>query len=128
MASALKAAQQDRANLVGDPAYVDVPTERLTSKEHAAEWRERIDAGERISIPRRGPKEESSTIHLCVVDGEGNAARAPYNPSTTRKKLNRIASQEYSMCIDSFIRFLKFIRCSSVLASSHKALFGFKIE
>ena len=38
---AMKAAWADRAELVGDPAFVDVPVDELLSEERAAEWRRR---------------------------------------------------------------------------------------
>lgn len=102
VASAFKAAQQDRANLVGDPAYVNVPTERLTSKEHASQWRERIDAGERISIPRRGPKEESSTTHLCVVDSEGNAVSMTHSLASISGVVTPGLGFLYNSCMNCF--------------------------
>jgi len=102
VASAFKAAQQDRANLVGDPGHVDVPTEMLTSKEHAAQWRERIDAGERISIPRRGPAEGPSTTHLCVVDGEGNAVSMTHSLASISGVVTPGLGFLYNACMNCF--------------------------
>ena len=72
LAMAMRAAQADRARYVGDPAFVEVPTKMLTSKKRAAEWRERIEAGERIRVPK-WPMEPPSTTHVSVVDSAGNA-------------------------------------------------------
>jgi len=70
---AMKAAFTDRANFVGDPAFVDVPVEWLTSKERAMEWKKKIDNREPIKIPRWQPKEPSTTTHISTMDSQGNA-------------------------------------------------------
>jgi gamma-glutamyltranspeptidase/glutathione hydrolase len=49
---AMKAATADKDQFVGDPAFYDVPLERLTSKAHAADIAERIKAGERMNVER----------------------------------------------------------------------------
>jgi len=69
---AMKAAFADRNPYLADPAFVAVPTAWLTSKARAAEWRERIDAGEAISVSF-APKESPHTTHVSVVDAAGNA-------------------------------------------------------
>ena len=70
---AMKAATSDKDNFVGDPAFFDVPLERLTSRQHAADIAGRIRAGERMSVERLelppGPKD---TTHVAVVDKDGN--------------------------------------------------------
>ena len=48
VAMAMKAAFADRSRYLGDPAFGDVPVAWLVSKERAAWWRGRIDAGEEI--------------------------------------------------------------------------------
>jgi gamma-glutamyltranspeptidase/glutathione hydrolase len=68
----MRAAEADRARYVGDPDFVDVPTEMIISKERAAEWRHKISSNERIPLPK-WPQEPESTTHLCVVDEKGNA-------------------------------------------------------
>ena len=40
---------------VGDPRFVDVPLERLTSKEYAGEMATRIKSGEKTHVPRFNP-------------------------------------------------------------------------
>ena len=70
---AMKAATVDKEAFVGDPAFIDVPLERLTGKPHAAEIAERIQAGERIHVDRFNLQTESpDTTHIAVVDGAGN--------------------------------------------------------
>ena len=70
---AMKAATSDKDRFVGDPAFHDVPVDRLTSKAHAAEIATRIKAGERISVERLDlPPEPKDTTHVAVVDRHGN--------------------------------------------------------
>jgi gamma-glutamyltranspeptidase/glutathione hydrolase len=69
---AMKAATADKEAFVGDPAFIDVPVERLISKSYAAEVAERIQSGERIHVERYGPSEPPDTTHVAVVDGDGN--------------------------------------------------------
>jgi gamma-glutamyltranspeptidase/glutathione hydrolase len=70
---AMKAATSDKDRFVGDPAFYDVPVDRLTSKAHAAEIAARIKAGERISVERLDlPPEPKDTTHVAVVDRHGN--------------------------------------------------------
>jgi len=69
---AMKAATADKEAFVGDPQFVDVPIERLISKEHGAEISERIRSGERINVERFNPEEPPDTTHIAVIDGEGN--------------------------------------------------------
>jgi gamma-glutamyltranspeptidase / glutathione hydrolase len=89
---ALKLAFADREAYIGDPAFVDVPIERLLSDEYAAEQRRRIDARRAAAaLPEPGdagrPRERplvaagsgdggSDTSYLCVVDRWGNVFSA----------------------------------------------------
>jgi gamma-glutamyltranspeptidase/glutathione hydrolase len=73
LAEVLKIAFADRAAASGDPAYVNVPVERLTSKAYADERRRIID-------PNRAQKwgagvaqlESAHTTHLTAADAFGN--------------------------------------------------------
>jgi len=73
LAMAMRAAERDRAEYVGDPDFVPVPTKMLISKDRAEEWRKRIESGERIIVPKWVPEEPHSTTHVSVVDAAGNA-------------------------------------------------------
>jgi gamma-glutamyltranspeptidase/glutathione hydrolase len=72
VARAQIAAMIDRAECVGDPRFVDVPTERLISKCHAADWRTRLATGETIVAPRYQP-DGKTTTHLSVIDKHRNS-------------------------------------------------------
>jgi len=76
VAEAMKVATADKDGFVGDPAFVDVPLERLTSKDYAAQVAARIKSGERASVerlPEGGQAESANTTQISVVDGAGNA-------------------------------------------------------
>jgi gamma-glutamyltranspeptidase / glutathione hydrolase len=73
LAEVLKIAFADRAAASGDPDFVGVPVERLTSKDYASERRRAID-------PRRAQKwgagvaqlEGAHTTHMTAADAFGN--------------------------------------------------------
>src|SRR5436190_2161557 len=83
---ASKLAYADREQYYGDPAFVDVPLDRLLSKEYAAKRRKLIDPSEASAELRPGdapatqPKVvigdprvyTGDTNHVDVVDAEGN--------------------------------------------------------
>lgn len=70
---AMKIAAADRLAVTADPAFVDVPLERLTSKAYAQERAGDFD-------PERARKQEAriltnesaNTTHVTIADGEGN--------------------------------------------------------
>ncbi len=74
VSEAMKHATIDKDTRVGDPAFVEVPVEELTSREYAARLADRIARGERVHVERLGgPEEPRETTHISVVDGHGNA-------------------------------------------------------
>jgi gamma-glutamyltranspeptidase/glutathione hydrolase len=76
LARAMHLAFRERAERNGDPDLVDVPVERLVSKEHAAELRELIESG-RDTEGRQATGARAvpgHTTHVTVVDNAGNAA------------------------------------------------------
>jgi len=76
IAEAMKLAYGERARVVGDPDYVDVPVKKLISKDHAYELAALIDR-KRAAVFRLDHHHAvhggSGTSHLSVMDGEGNA-------------------------------------------------------
>ncbi|WP_315813492.1 gamma-glutamyltransferase [Bradyrhizobium sp. SZCCHNR2028] len=77
LAEALKIAFADRAVATADPAFVDVPVERLTSKAYAAERRAQIDMSRARSFALGlAPTESANTTHVTVADAEGNVVAA----------------------------------------------------
>ncbi len=73
VAEAMKVATADKEQFVGDPAFVDVPTQRLLSDAHASATAASIRAGDRHSVERLGMPEPSHTTQVAVIDASGNA-------------------------------------------------------
>jgi len=68
----MKAATADKEAFVGDPAFIDVPIEKLTGKNYAEAIAARIQQGERMQVQRFNPEEPADTTHVAVIDGAGN--------------------------------------------------------
>jgi gamma-glutamyltranspeptidase/glutathione hydrolase len=78
----MKRAYADRARFLGDPAFVDAPIARLTSKDYAARQRAGIDVNRATPwsdmLPLKQPHEGDNTTHFSVVDSHGNAVSNTY--------------------------------------------------
>lgn len=74
VSEAMKIATVDKDVHVGDPDFVDVPVEKLTSKDYAAERAARIKRGEKTHVPRFNPggSESKDTTHVSTADALGN--------------------------------------------------------
>lgn len=73
VSEAMKIATVDKDLYVGDPNFVDIPVDRLMSKEHACECADRIKRGEKMHVPRMKASETpKDTTHISVVDEHGN--------------------------------------------------------
>jgi len=75
LASAYQRAFIDRNSKLGDPAFVQVPLDRLTSKDYARALRRTIAPDRATPTPEleRRIAEGTHTTHYSVVDGSGNA-------------------------------------------------------
>jgi gamma-glutamyltranspeptidase / glutathione hydrolase len=73
IAEVLKIAFADRAAASGDPDYIKVPVERLTSKDYARERRDALDP-KRAQAWGAGVKqlESATTTHMTAADAFGN--------------------------------------------------------
>src|SRR6266513_379639 len=69
---AKKLAFADRDQYISDPDFVDVPVERLISKDYAAQQRARINLRRAAPNVAAGLEKDGDTMYLCVADGEGN--------------------------------------------------------
>ncbi len=83
MTEAMKLAYADRAEFLGDPAFVAVPVKGLTSKTYAEHLRAQIlrDVARPASEIRPGAPsafESDQTTHFSVVDRFGNAVANTY--------------------------------------------------
>ncbi len=74
LAEAMKLAFADLHAFAGDPAFVEVPLQRLLSAEYAARQRGRISMARAMSeVPAGRPKEpHGDTTTFVVADGAGN--------------------------------------------------------
>ncbi len=80
IAEALKHAFADRARSLGDPAFVKVLEDKLTSPAYAEKLAARISDDKVLKPEQYGDKDlappdaphDHGTSHLCVADGEGN--------------------------------------------------------
>ncbi len=82
MIEAMKRAYADRARYLGDPAFVDAPTQLLTDKAYAAKQRATIDLARATPWTdvrnAKQPHEGDNTTHYSVVDASGNAVSNTY--------------------------------------------------
>jgi gamma-glutamyltranspeptidase/glutathione hydrolase len=75
---AMRRAFADRALFFGDPDFVQIPLEALTSRAYAARQRANIDPlkatpSSTIAANRPAPTESDHTTHFTIVDAAGNA-------------------------------------------------------
>jgi gamma-glutamyltranspeptidase/glutathione hydrolase len=76
MVQAKQIAYHDRDSVLADPAFADVPVERLISKDYAHERRRLIDPARALrwdEVPSYGSL-AGDTVYVAAVDREGNAA------------------------------------------------------
>lgn len=76
LTEALKHAFADRAEFLGDPDYVPVPVDRLTSPEYAKSLAKKVKLD--LTLPpeaygRYMPSKDSGTTHFSIMDAQGNA-------------------------------------------------------
>lgn len=84
VAEAMKIATVDKDAKVGDPRFVEVPLEELTSKAYAEPLAARVRRGEKTSVPRfrAEPKESADTTHVVAVDETGTIATMTHTLGT----------------------------------------------
>ena len=73
MVEAKKIGFMDRNEIIADPEFVPVDTQRILSPEHIAMRRKQIDPAKAYNGPAGNTKEGSDTTYFIVADGEGNA-------------------------------------------------------
>ncbi|KAA8672872.1 gamma-glutamyltransferase [Pantoea dispersa] len=87
MAEAEKYAYADRSEYLGDPDFVKVPQQALTSKAYARTLAQQIDVNKArpsadIKPGKLAPYESNQTTHFSVVDKDGNAVAVTYTLNT----------------------------------------------
>jgi gamma-glutamyltranspeptidase/glutathione hydrolase len=74
LAEVMKIAFADRDVSTGDPAFVDIPVDRLLSRDYARQRRAGIDpARARRQGPEVATPDGAHTTHVTVADADGNA-------------------------------------------------------
>ncbi|MGB1579908.1 MAG: gamma-glutamyltransferase [Nevskiales bacterium] len=78
---AMRRAYRDRAEYLGDPDYVNMPLDRLTSPAYAQRLRLGIDLDKATPSSELGPEQAAvpqgtNTTHFSVIDAEGNRVAA----------------------------------------------------
>lgn len=74
MGETFKIANADRYTYVGDPDFVEIPTEMLISKQYADQRAALISGDSVLSDSEVKPDAQStSTTHLSIIDKDGNA-------------------------------------------------------
>ena len=72
VSEAMKHATIDKDLYIGDPAFVDVPSERLLSLAYAADIAEQIKRGDKAEVSRFDPSAECrDTTQISIVDRDG---------------------------------------------------------
>lgn len=109
VAEAMKHAFADRAEWLGDPAFVDVPVERLLSREYL---RDRADlirltrtrtpdeyGTRRSAAPAPRAPDDGGTSHFSIVDPLGNAVACTETINLEFGSL--VAVEEYGFCLNN---------------------------
>ena len=85
MTEAMRMAYADRSKYLGDPDYVSISTDRLTSKKYAHLMSKKIDmdsASPSLAVlpgaEMKAPYESHETTHFSVIDAAGNAVSNTY--------------------------------------------------
>jgi gamma-glutamyltranspeptidase / glutathione hydrolase len=113
LAEAFKHAFADRSRWLGDPAFVDVPVDRLMSPGYLDELAGRVDPERALepgrygtelpeedpSHPRRDGEQRGGTSHFSVVDGWGNAVSCTETINLTFGSL--LAVDRYGFCLNN---------------------------
>jgi gamma-glutamyltranspeptidase/glutathione hydrolase len=104
LAEAMKLVTIDKDLFVGDPAFIDVPLDRLTSKAYAAELARRIRRGDKADVKRLGqPAAESkNTTQVSVVDEAGNCVAMTHTLGAPSGVITEGLGFMYNGCMSVF--------------------------
>lgn len=104
VAEAMKIATVDKDNHVGDPKFIDVPLNRLTSKSYAAHRAALIKSGKKKHVPRlnAGGPESKHTTHISVVDEHGNCVALTHSLGMPSGVVTRGLGFMYNGCMAVF--------------------------
>jgi gamma-glutamyltranspeptidase/glutathione hydrolase len=103
VAESMKAATRDKDLFIGDPSFVDVPTERLISKNHCAEIADAIKRGKKVDVARFNaglPSKE--TTQVSVHDAEGNCVSMTHSLGMPSGVITKGLGFMYNGCMGVF--------------------------
>ncbi len=78
LAEVIKMGFEDRRQFMGDPAFVEVPVERLIDKAYADRRRQEIDPDRARTVQTAYTGESDSTTHVAAADADGNVIAATH--------------------------------------------------
>jgi gamma-glutamyltranspeptidase/glutathione hydrolase len=103
VAESMKYATIDKDTRIGDPAFVDMPLDRLLGKDYAATLAETIKRGEKADVLRLDPIQESgNTTHICVLDQAGNAVSMTHSLGMPSGVITEGLGFMYNGCMSVF--------------------------
>jgi gamma-glutamyltranspeptidase/glutathione hydrolase len=103
VAETMKAATRDKDLFIGDPSFVDVPTERLISKDHCAEIADAIRRGKKAKVARFNaglPSKE--TTQVSIRDSEGNCVSMTHSLGMPSGVVTKGLGFMYNGCMGVF--------------------------
>lgn len=103
VAEAMKAATRDKDLFIGDPSFVDVPTERLISKEYCGEIADAIQRGKKVDVARFNaglPSKE--TTQVSIRDAEGNCVSMTHSLGMPSGVITKGLGFMYNGCMGVF--------------------------
>ena len=103
VAEAMKFATIDKDNLMGDPAFDDVPIKDFIDRQRAGRYADLIRAGEKADVIRLGePEESKDTTHVTVVDGAGNCVSMTHSLGMPSGVVSPNMGFMYNGCMGAF--------------------------
>jgi len=104
VAEAMKHATRDKDAHMGDPAFVDVPVDRLAHPDYARAIADRIAAGEIARVERVGGglAESRETTHVAVVDAHGMIVNMTHSLGTPSGVITEGLGFMYNGCMGVF--------------------------
>jgi gamma-glutamyltranspeptidase/glutathione hydrolase len=104
LAEAMKMATVDKDLGMGDPRFLDMPLDKLTSKDYARKRAGEIKAGKIADVPRvnAGAPESKETTHVCVADTNGNVVTMTHSLGSSSGVVSDGLGFMYNNCMMVF--------------------------
>jgi gamma-glutamyltranspeptidase/glutathione hydrolase len=103
VAEAMKVATRDKDRDVGDPAFVDVPTERLISEQYCADIARDIKLGNKAEVARFSAGLASKeTTQVSIRDAEGNCVSMTHSLGLPSGVITQGLGFMYNGCMGVF--------------------------